>query len=512
MSSKNTSHEPAGGLRGSESESFARGYLWSLGATVLPLISAFVASLIIARWMGPVVVGLISLTQALATTLLIIAKFGVEGAASRLVSEYQVASPWRIPRLVRLSVYLRLLFTVPTAIAATVFAPQFARFFGDAALLPLFRLGGLLIFAVSINEHVALVILGLNRFKMLFGMRIAMLVLKVALVLAAALLALGATSIMGAYIVSALIPGFVILAMLLAIRPGETPAFDDEKIFKRLISLSGPLAVSGASVTVYSLLDKLMLGYFSETSQLGLYTMARNIVETSLFPTFALVMTLRPALAAAYTEGDRDRCSNLVYRSITNSFLFSTWVVVVLACVSKSLVIGLFTDSFLPSANLLMLFFPYIIMRSLGSVILPGLVAAEKAGIYARLTLLGAALNFALNAALIPHWGAVGAVVATLTSYLPVEVLGLIEVNRAFRGLWRSGDWGKLAKTVVAGAGIVLIYHRFIPEPAKLLGTLVHACLVALVFAAVLFAAGIISGREVREQLRSVRGRGSRNK
>ena len=162
MSSKQISPDPNGGPVVQMSASFARGYLWSLGATALPLVSAFLASLIIARWMGPGIVGLISLTQAVATIFLIVAKFGVEGAASRLASEYQISAPWRIPRLVRLSTSLRVLFTVPTAVAASFLAPQLSRLFGDPSLLPLFRLGGLLILAVSLSEYAGLVVLGLS--------------------------------------------------------------------------------------------------------------------------------------------------------------------------------------------------------------------------------------------------------------------------------------------------------------------------------------------------------------
>ena len=77
--------------------SVTAGYFWSFGATALPLVSIFAASLIIARMMGPAVVGLVSLTMALATVLLIVAKFGIDGAASRLASEYDVSAPHLVP-------------------------------------------------------------------------------------------------------------------------------------------------------------------------------------------------------------------------------------------------------------------------------------------------------------------------------------------------------------------------------------------------------------------------------
>ncbi len=458
--------------------------------------------------MGPEVVGLISLTQAVATIFLIVAKFGVEGAASRLASEYQVSAPWRIPRLVRLGTSLRFLFTVPTAAVAALLAPQLSRLFGDPSLLPLFRLGGLLILAVSLSEYAGLVVLGLKRFRLLFGMRVAMLGLKIGLILAASILAMGASAVMGAYIAASLVPGVAILAVLLMIKEEKSPGPDAEPILRRLVSLSLPLAISGASVTVYSLLDKIMLGYFSETSQVGLYAMARNIVETSLFPTFALVMALRPSLTAAHTSGDRRRCSDLVYRSIGNSFFFASVVVVVLACLSKPLVVGLYTVEFLPSARLLLLFLPLIIMRSLGAVILPGLIAVEKAGMYARLTLTGALLNFILNAMLIPRWGAVGAVSATLASYLPIEVLGLREVGRSFGGMWRGGDWIRLVKTVVTGGLIVLLYMRLVPNPERFVITVLHACALVAVYTAVSIGLGVVSLGEIKRQLLSLRGGG----
>ncbi len=511
MSSKQISPDPAGGDARLASESFARGYLWSLGATSLPLVSAFLASLIIARWMGPGVVGLISLTQAVATVFLIVAKFGVDGAASRLASEYQVSAPWRIPRLVRLSTSLRLLFTLPTAAVSILLAPRLSRLFGDPALLPLFRLGGLLIVAVSINEYAGLFVLGLKRFRLLFGMRAAMLVIKIGLVLAVSMLAMGSVAVMWAYVAPPFVAGLAVVVILFALRPGAGPDLDGEPIFKRLFSLSAPLAVSGASVTVYSLLDKIMLGYFSDVSQVGLYAMARNIVETSLFPTFALVMALRPVLAAAHTSGDRRRCSDLVYRSIGNSFFFASIVVVVLACLSRPLVVGLYTEEFLPSARLLLLFLPLIVMRSLGAVILPGLIAVEKAGMYAKLTLTGALLNFVLNALFIPRWGAVGAVAATLASYLPIEILGLREVGRSFGDLWRRGDTTRLVETVAAGGIIFLLYTRFVPIPERFLLTVVHAFAVAALYAAALIALRVVSLGEIKRQLISLRGGGRRS-
>jgi O-antigen/teichoic acid export membrane protein len=394
-------------------------------------------------------------------------------------------------------VLLRLIFTVPTAAAAVLLAPRFARLFDQEQLLPLFRLGGVLILAVSLNELAALIVLGLKRFKLLFSMRAAMLLLRVTLVVAAAAIGLGACGVIGAYIVTALLPGLVVLAVLFGIRP----AGEGKPVAGRLFRLSVPLAVSGASVTIYSLLDKLMLGYYAAPAQVGLYTVARNVVETTLFPTFALIMALRPALAGAYAANDYGRCSDLVNRSLRSTVAYASLVVVVFSCLARPLVTGLFTESFAESAELLVLFLPLVIMRSLGAVILPGLIAAERAGTYARLTFFGALLNFVLNALFIPVWGARGAVGATLISYLPVEVFGLRAVARSFAHIWRRGDTWRVVKTAAAGIVATIAYRSVIPEVSSLISAVVHGIVLAALFCALLILVRALTIGELRDLL-----------
>jgi O-antigen/teichoic acid export membrane protein len=214
--------------------------------------------------------------------------------------------------------------------------------------------------------------------------------------------------------------------------------------------------------------------------------MARNLLETSLFPMFALVMTLRPALAGAWASGDRQRCSDMVNRSITAAFAYSVCAATVFACLAGPLVKGLFSEKFAESAGILVLFIPLLVMRSMGSVILPGLIAANKAGTYAKLTVLGAGLNFILNALLIPRWGAQGAVISTLLSYLPIEILGLKAVSREIGGLGRKGDISRAARITAAAVLVWLIYTRTVPSPSDLPFTVVHAVVLSTAFLSLL--------------------------
>jgi O-antigen/teichoic acid export membrane protein len=481
----------------SSKSSFAAGYLWTFGATALPLLSAFLISLITARWLGPGGVGLINWTMAFATVLLIAGKFGVEGAASKLLSEYQTTAPWRMSRLIRLGVLMRLMFTVPAGLVALVFAPWFTTFFKEPALLPLFRLSGLLILAVSLNELFDLMTIGISRFRFLFFVRCSMLAAKVSLVLAAVLLGLGVEGVLGGYIAGTIIPCALSITMLFAVSGGAAPAGDGERIWSRLFRLSVPLAISGASVAIFTVEDKLMLGFFQSKVDVGLYSVARSLAETALFPTFALIMMLRPGLASAYAAGDRERCAALANRSIRGSFVYAALVAVVFACLARGIVVGLFGPRFEPSALLLVLFIPLIVMRCIGVVVLPGLIAANRAGVYARLTFAGAAVNFILNIALIPKLASTGAIIATLASYIPIEIIGLKTLWGVFPRFWGRADTVAVAKTVPVAALIALAYRFFIDEPPNLFMTILHALAITAIFGTLALALKIVTRAEI---------------
>lgn len=483
---------------GPDNGSVASGYCWTFGSTALPLAGAFIVSLIVARAMGPRAAGLINWTMAVATVFLIIAKFGVEGASSRLASEYQETSPEALPLLMRSGMILRLAFTLPTAAAAFLSAGVLAGFFGEPALTPLLRLGGLVIFSVSFNELAALLLLGLGRFRFLFLTRLLTFSARVGLTAAAAYLAAGPAGVLWAYAAASAVTAAAAFMRLPVGGRGAQPA-SGGAVTPRLLRLSSTLAISGASVTIYSMLDKIMLGYFTTATEVGIYSMARNLLETSLFPTFALVMTLRPLLARAWAAGERRRCSSLVNSSLRGAIFYSACAVTVFACLAGPLVTGLYSRSFAASARILVLFTPLLVMRAVGSVILPGLIASDRAGTYAWLTLTGAVLNFVLNILLIPRYGATGAVVSTLISYMPIEIAGLLALSRRFEGIWSRPDTVSALKTAAISAAMIFLFRRFVPEPEGLAVALLEAIALSSVLTVGLLASGALRRSELGE-------------
>jgi hypothetical protein len=280
--------------------SVGQSFAWSLALSLLPVVAAFVSSWIIARFSGPTVWGTVSWAMAFATQLLIVAKVGIELGASKLASEYGVSKPGVLRDLLRIASNLRLAFTLPTALLTYFFAPQIAELLHDASLTGAVRISAAIIFCASIYEFQEQFLVGLNRHATVSRVRAMMLSLRLVSTVAVVAIGLGAVAILVGYVAAWLV-GIAAFSLLLRrylpkISEGHS---EHGPIRRRLLAMTIPLAVSSASVAVYTQVDKLVLGYFDNVEEVGQYSIARRDAR-SLFPPLALVTTfvLHSALRA----------------------------------------------------------------------------------------------------------------------------------------------------------------------------------------------------------------------
>jgi O-antigen/teichoic acid export membrane protein len=92
------------------------------------------------------------------------------------------------------------------------------------------------------------------------------------------------------------------------------------------------------------------------------------------------------------------------------------------------------------------------VIRSLGALVLPALLAADRIRTYAWLTAAAAVLNFVLNVVLIPGMHSRGAIIATIVSYGLLLVFGLREVFGIFGVRLRLRALASAFRTLLAGA------------------------------------------------------------
>jgi O-antigen/teichoic acid export membrane protein len=477
--------------------SLEKSLLWSLATTVLPVTSAFITSWIIARFAGAEAVGTVSWVMAFATVCLIPGKFGIGIAASRIASEYGVSSPGMLRRLLAAGVQLRSAFTLPIAVASFFLARRIAEAIGDGGLAGPVRVGALVITCASAYEFCEHFLVGLNRIATVTRIRAAYHVMRVLATAFVVALGFGASAILGGYCFSWLVVIAVYAFLFLKFLP-PTQGGAGEDIRRRLMRLGVPLAISGASVALYSQMDKLMLGYFGDMADVGQYTVARNITEVSLFPVYALIMALRPALASRFAAGKLQECSEMIQKTAFMAVLSGVFFTTLFLIFGKELVVLVFSDAFSRAGALMLLFTWVIAMRSLGAVILPSLVAAERTRAYAGLTLASAGLNFLLNIILIPPYGVRGAVTATLASYGFLLLLGLYIVLKTFSIKLNKGKLFLAARASAAGALAGFILHVAASDSHPQASVLLWVTGLILLYGILLWAFRVVRSGDVR--------------
>ncbi|MGD8412778.1 MAG: oligosaccharide flippase family protein [Candidatus Latescibacterota bacterium] len=494
-------------------------FFWSLTLSVLPVVSAFAISWFVARWAGAEVWGTVSWAMAFATAALIVGKFGLELGASRLASEYGVNRPGALRPLIHTAVGLRLVFTVPIAAATFLFAGPVAGWFNDSSLVGPVRMASGVIVCASVYEFCEHFLIGLNRHATVSRVRSVMLLSRVALTVAIVLAGLGATYILGGYCAAWVVAIAAFGVMLIRYLPPAGGAVGTEvprNATRRLMALSIPLAVSSASVTVYSQMDKLMLGYFNGVEEVGQYAVARAVTEVSLFPAFALVMMLRPALASRYASGDLSQCADLIKNSLRVSLVFGVLFAAVYAVFAEPLMVLIYSEKFRYAGSLMSVFLLVLVLRSLGAMVLPALVAAERTKTYAYLTAISAVTNFGLNLLLIPRYDAWGAVVATIISYGVLLIAGLRQTFRIFGVRLGTGWFLDAIRTVLAGgvAGVLCwqVSERIRPDgppgsASSDVWVLLWAVILTGVYAALLMLMKVVSIDDIRTSFTNLRNR-----
>jgi O-antigen/teichoic acid export membrane protein len=478
-----------------------RSFAWSLGLSLLPVVAAFFSSWIIARFSGPTVWGTVSWAMAFATQLLIVAKVGIELGASRLASEYGVSRPGVLRDLFRIASNLRLAFTLPTALVTYFFAPGIADLFHNEALTGPIRLSAAIIFCASIYEFQEQFLVGLNRHATVSRVRATMLSARLISTVAVIAMGMGTMAILAGYVAAWLLGIAAFSILLRRYLPAVAPDHGERRsIRRRLLAMSIPLAVSSASVSIYTQVDKLILGYFDTLEEVGQYSIARAVTEVSLFPAFALVTALRPALASRFTHGDTGGCSDLIRRSMRLTLVAGVWFGSIFLAMSVPLVSLVYSPTYRYAGELMVWFSWVIVIRSLGALVLPALLAADRIRTYAWLTAAAAILNFALNLVLIPRMHSRGAILSTIISYGLLLLFGLREVFGIFGVRLRARAVGQAIRTVLAGglvAGTVWLIIRQLPEETW--GwTIVLAAFHLLLYGVLIVAFRVVRPAEIR--------------
>lgn len=220
--------------------------------------------------------------------------------------------------------------------------------------------------------------------------------------------------------------------------------------------------VAGA-VSIYTSLNKVILGYLTTDNEVGLYSAADRMVKAVVMFATSIGVVLLPRVSY-YIQSERQSEYKYLSTTILRLIFFISFPaaagVIVMA---EPLVLLLSGYAFKPAVTLVQIMGPTIVLIAIGSftsyqILYP--LGKETMLLYSALC--GAICNVGLNWALIPKWQAVGAAFSILFTEICVTGTRVVLSARSLDFAWPIGGMLKYAAASLVMAMVMLSVRSFV--------------------------------------------------
>lgn len=184
---------------------------------------------------------------------------------------------------------------------------------------------------------------------------------------------------------------------------------------KKLLREGSHIVLAGATIVIYSQMDRLMLGQMLGDAAVGIYTSALMIPNMWPFVLTALVDSARPIITELRNESYEQyliRIKQLYWAIVGIGVL----VAIVVSIFAEPIIMILYGEQYLSAVNSLRILIWYSGFNSLHFARSIWLIAEHKQYMEKKIVAIGAVVNFVLNIVLILYIGVEGAAIATLVT------------------------------------------------------------------------------------------------
>lgn len=191
------------------------------------------------------------------------------------------------------------------------------------------------------------------------------------------------------------------------------------------------LFVPVVAVSLYKMMDKLMLGAMSSYTQLGYYENTDRILGIPLGLITALGTVMLPRMSHLASRGETEKSREYIRTSIVFAMFFGVGLMFGISGVAEDFVPLFLGEEFRAATALLRVMSPTILFIAWANVIRTQyLIPNHRDKSYIISVVLGAAVNIGLNLLLIPRMNALGAVIGTLCAEAAVCISQTVMVHR----------------------------------------------------------------------------------
>jgi O-antigen/teichoic acid export membrane protein len=409
-----------------------------LAVRILSLAVTMLSSVVLARSLGSTSYGLYVFVLSMTTLLALPVQVGIPTLVIRETANAERACDWVALHSIRAWV-LRVNLGFGAMIVLAVLAFAWAR---DGAITDEIRyawwLSAALVIPVALIGTYGAVLRGLRR--VVLGQLPADVIrpLLISVLVGAAWLFRPERLDAGLALFLNLVATLVVLAIIVALAIRALPAdsrSEQRRAFKSkawTLALL-PLAMMSGLQVLSQNVDLIMLGLLRGPEEVAYYRIAVSAATLIIFGLSAIQVVAMPYISRFFQERDHARLQRLAGACAAASLVMALPVLLVFVAWGRPLIHLVYGSEFVPAWEPMLVLSAAQIVNGFFGIVWPLLVMTghEQAGF--RGLLISTTANVALNALLIPIWGATGAAVASGTSIVTWNVLFWVSVRRHLR-------------------------------------------------------------------------------
>lgn len=190
------------------------------------------------------------------------------------------------------------------------------------------------------------------------------------------------------------------------------------------------LFVPTIAISVYRMMDKVMLGSMSSMLETGYYESAEKIITicTTFISAFGAVMM--PRMSNLLGQGEVAKMKQLFVRAMEIAMFIGCAVCFGIISISADFVPIFFGDGYEPSVLVSQMLASTVVFITWSCIIRTlYLIPAEKNRIYITSVSVSAVINIVVNYLMIPRYGAAGAAVGTMTAEIMVALTQTVMIR-----------------------------------------------------------------------------------
>jgi O-antigen/teichoic acid export membrane protein len=399
----------------------ARSVTVNIAGTAVSLVVAFVASILLARWLGPSGRGLLAIMVQSANVVFALSALGVPVAVTYYASRPDVSSQ----RLLGNSL-------LSAAVLAVVFVPLFWLLRGPIGDLvarghsgSAWVLAGALVPLTFLDWSTHNQLLGTLRF-----VRFNVLVVVSRLAYVAAICALvgaGGLGVTGGLAALGLASAVMVVGSLPPLLRGGPPVVD-RGLFRALVRYGSRVQVGTILQLLNYRFDVFILQFFRPLREVGYYVAASVLAELVITLANAFQSSVLPLVS--HYEGDEQQAAT-TRASLRHHGILAFAATLANAAFAPLVIVYAYGASFHPSLVPVFILLPGMWFLGTGTVVAGDLRGRGRPGLSSAVAAASVIVTVALDFALIPPFGIAGAAVASVAAYVVYGVGSLVALEHA---------------------------------------------------------------------------------